>query len=87
LLQLKKVTKKSRHYNVAPKNGVSIKTALSSCCEKTRKKHSDSFHRKLMMTVLFRWLVEGGREIKVKVKNKTKTKTKISMKVILVSIK
>ncbi|MEE9337442.1 MAG: hypothetical protein V3U87_05125, partial [Methylococcaceae bacterium] len=60
LLQLKKVTKKSRHYNVALKNRVPIETALSSCCEKTRKRRSDSFHRKPMMAGLFRWLVEGG---------------------------
>jgi len=67
LQQLKKVTKKSRHYNCAPiKTGVPIESMQSSCCEKTRRRRSDSFHRKLMITAPPQWLVEVGESQKKK---------------------
>ncbi len=56
--QPKKVTKKGRHYAGAPvkDTGVPIESAQLSCCEKTRRSRSDSFHRKSMTAARPQWL-------------------------------
>ena len=77
MLQPKRVPRKGRHYNYAPvkSTGVPIETVQASCCEKTRKERSDSFHRKLMMPVLPQWLVDVEGKSKEKTKSKIKTRT------------
>ncbi len=62
--------------NVAPKNGVPIEIALSSYCEKTRKKILKQFSQKTHDNKMIQWLVLGGAKIK-------KTKMKPSGKYFL----
>ena len=64
--QPKRVTRKGRHVSYAPveDTGVPIERILLSCCARTRRRRSDSWHRKPMPTVSFRWLAKVERKVK-----------------------
>ena len=57
-----------RSYAPVKSTGVPDETAQLSCCERTRKQRSDSFHRKPMTTAQFQRLAEVGLKSKDKAK-------------------
>jgi len=80
LLQPKQSNQKKAATTATPrkKHGVPMNSVLLSCCEKTRKQRSDSFHRKPMITKPNSWLAKVEDEAK---KNKT-SKAVLTVKVV-----